>query len=294
LLWLSASRPLAAAAAAAAIVVVTAACASTTHSPTVGPASSTIDNARCDAVQPVGSHVDTVFGLITADAGRTLPAGWESLLLTGLAEHFRPPAAIDLAVRGGTRNGYPGGGDTVSLSIDGQVAFRLSGDGRIDETQLTARTLSPALDASLLASVRRLDSARHLPGVPLRFGEGPIRVRFTITQHVDSLAIPMALFVSRQPDWILERGARALPTSVPPRYPMAARRAGLMDSVLVSFVIDEAGLPLMETSRVVSGRYRDFQIAVLEALPHIRFMPAMIAGCAVPQRVRMPFVFSLR
>jgi len=65
------------------------------------------------------------------------------------------------------------------------------------------------------------------------------------------------------------------------------------DGVLVSFVVDEDGKALIKTARVLKDHYREFQLAVLEALPQMGFEPARVAGCPVAQLVQMPFSFGI-
>lgn len=78
-----------------------------------------------------------------------------------------------------------------------------------------------------------------------------------------------------------------------PRYPEAARAAGIEHTVELEFVVDTLG-------RIESGSllFRDsapesFMNAVREALANARYRPAEVGGRRVRQRVAQAFVFSL-
>ncbi len=76
-----------------------------------------------------------------------------------------------------------------------------------------------------------------------------------------------------------------------PRYPDQLRRQGIEGAVLVSFVVDTAGVPNM--FEVIAASHEQFRTSVLAALTSARFVPAQINGNKVKQLVQMPFTFTL-
>jgi outer membrane biosynthesis protein TonB len=203
---------------------------------------------------------------------------------------FPAPHNLNIGIRGNEH--VTPLGRLVTLSIEGQVVFYAHRDGTIDQVLLSQSTLSPALDSTLMAAVQRLDSNRTLPAFPSEIAPDLIRLRLTLGGR-DRRSPGQPFFVTRQATWKLDRPASGSRYNRAPEYPVNARLAGVTDSLVLSFVIDETGAAVMSTARFLAGTYRDFKLAVLEVIPGYKFNPAMIAGCPVAQRVAMPFVFSL-
>jgi protein TonB len=84
-----------------------------------------------------------------------------------------------------------------------------------------------------------------------------------------------------------------IPGVRPPAYPEALRSAGIEGKVLVEFVVDERGQPMVGSIRVVQSDNDLFADAVRVALGRLRFTPAEVGGKRVSQLVQMPFVFTL-
>jgi TonB family protein len=78
-----------------------------------------------------------------------------------------------------------------------------------------------------------------------------------------------------------------------PRYPDILREAGVEGEVLVSFVVDETGLADVSTFKVLRSTHELFAMAVKNALPAMRFVPAVVGGRPVRQVVQQPFSFAI-
>lgn len=83
------------------------------------------------------------------------------------------------------------------------------------------------------------------------------------------------------------------PSSDGPRYPDALRQKGVQGEVLVEFTVDTAGHADPATFTVVESTHPLFADAVREALPLMRFTPAVARGHHVRQLVRLPMKFKL-
>ena len=83
------------------------------------------------------------------------------------------------------------------------------------------------------------------------------------------------------------------PSSDGPRYPDALREKGVQGEVLVEFTVDTAGHADPTTFTVVETTHPRFADAVREALPNMRFTPAVAHGRHVRQLVRLPMKFKL-
>ena len=74
-------------------------------------------------------------------------------------------------------------------------------------------------------------------------------------------------------------------------YPRRPASENGQAKVLVQFVVDTAGVPLMRTFKVLQSTSESSSFAVREALKTIRYYPAEIDGKRVYQLVQEEFVF---
>jgi outer membrane biosynthesis protein TonB len=74
-------------------------------------------------------------------------------------------------------------------------------------------------------------------------------------------------------------------------YPSRPASENGQAQVLVQFVVDTAGVPLMRTFKVLHSTSESSSFAVREALKKIRYYPAEINGKRVYQLVQEEFVF---
>jgi TonB family protein len=84
------------------------------------------------------------------------------------------------------------------------------------------------------------------------------------------------------------------PQSAAPAYPPALLKLGVEGSVMVRYVVDSTGHADMSTLQVVRASRIEFAVAVREALPNMRFLPAKMGDKAVPQLVEQPFHFKIQ
>ena len=111
--------------------------------------------------------------------------------------------------------------------------------------------------------------------------------------------VPDGNAVTAGPDGVytpdqVERVARLVPGTGMPQYPEALRSASIDGEVRIEFVVDTTGRADLRTLRVLASTHDRFTDAVTKALARARFVPAELGGRRVPQRVQMPFVFSMR
>lgn len=91
----------------------------------------------------------------------------------------------------------------------------------------------------------------------------------------------------------VEKPVSQAPGSGMPRYPDILRQAGVEGNVLASFVVDEAGLADTGTFKALRSTHELFTMAVKQALPNMRFVPAEVGGKKVKQLVQQPFAFAI-
>jgi TonB family protein len=83
------------------------------------------------------------------------------------------------------------------------------------------------------------------------------------------------------------------PESAVPIYPRVLELKGIEGSALVRFVVDTTGRADPESFRIVEETHRLFGQAVRDALPRMKFRPAMMGDKKVRQLVEQPFGFRL-
>lgn len=81
--------------------------------------------------------------------------------------------------------------------------------------------------------------------------------------------------------------------SAMPVYPRVLQEAGVEGEVLVSFVVDESGMPDASSIKVERSTHELFTVAVRQALATMRFTPAELGGRKVKQMVQEPFTFAI-
>ncbi len=91
----------------------------------------------------------------------------------------------------------------------------------------------------------------------------------------------------------LKKPAVMLTTSPSPRFPDELRSANVEGQVIAQFVVDENGVPVATSFKVLKSTHELFTAAVREALPTIRFSPAEVDGRQVKQLMTVPFNFTL-
>jgi TonB family protein len=91
----------------------------------------------------------------------------------------------------------------------------------------------------------------------------------------------------------VEKTAELIPGNPAPRYPDLLRSANIEGEVLAQFVVDTTGRVDMATVKVLKTTHDLFTNSVKQALPDVKFSPALVGGRKVKQLVQMTFPFSL-
>jgi protein TonB len=89
----------------------------------------------------------------------------------------------------------------------------------------------------------------------------------------------------------VEAPATVVPGSPAPTYPKELRAQKVEGRVLAQFIVDTTGRPVPATFKVLMSTHDAFSRAVRDALPQMRFTPAMVGDRKVRQVVQMPFTF---
>lgn len=92
----------------------------------------------------------------------------------------------------------------------------------------------------------------------------------------------------------VEKPVVGAPGSTAPRYPEILKSAGVEGEVLAQFVVDTTGRAENGSFKVLKTSHELFALAVKNALPGMRFLPAEVGGKKVKQLVQQPFVFAIQ
>lgn len=189
--------------------------------------------------------------------------------------------------------------DSIPPVLSYVFTLRLHKDGRLTDAQPLGSEV-PAAVAE--ATIRAVDSASRLGGIgPVFFDMKedplPLRMVFRLDERKSELNVPF--YRLRFPAYLeyeTDKPALSVPGNAPPKYPPELREANIEGEVLVQFVVDTLGRADMRTFRLLGPPrvYREFLQAVIDALPKMRFTPALYRGCKVKQLVQLPFAFKLR
>ena len=216
-------------------------------------------------------RLDPRFAIEALDALRrnvTLPAQ--------LALPFRVPLNDSMSTLG------------LALSVD----FVAQRDGSIRQVHLSRSSYVPALDTAVLSALYAAGSehafAPFESSVTANVMLLVLEVAFGLE---DSIRVGIDAAVMRRP----RHAALHLPQVIgPQRLPhfANARAAGSnLGFVDISFAVSEAGRVLPGTVEFTRVTTRALAVAMLDVLPGWRFVPATIAGCAVPALVSQSFSF---
>ncbi|MBI2406671.1 MAG: TonB family protein [Gemmatimonadetes bacterium] len=95
-------------------------------------------------------------------------------------------------------------------------------------------------------------------------------------------------------DFEVQKPVVQVPSSAPPRYPELLKAGGVEGEVLVEFIVDSTGRAEPSTLKVLKSTHELFALAVKNAMPGMRFLPAEVDGRRVKQWVRQPFMFAIQ
>jgi TonB family protein len=95
-------------------------------------------------------------------------------------------------------------------------------------------------------------------------------------------------------EYQVNKPAVQAPGGVWPVYPDSLKKAKVEGEVVASFAVDTLGCVDVETIQILKWTQQLFVVAVLDALPRMKFLPAEINGTKVRQLVQQPFVFHVK
>jgi len=266
--------------------------------PAPPPVAAPVRAVSCDALPiPSDSVEDTLYVGVEAPVhARPLPPGYADQVLDAIRQALVVPRPIALPVfMGGTRaplGEMSGRTERTALrpAVAAEVEFVLGDTGSIIG-RVSTSSLSPAVDLALADAPRRADSLHLLPPQwGFSSAGGPVRFYASLLSTRPTGPLWAPVLVVRVPRWRDGQKARPVGAAVPPPPAGAAFHN---EDVVVEIVIDEHGLPVLSTFRVVEAHYRQFAHAAVNRLLTTSYAPAAIDGCAVKSIAELRYSFPV-
>lgn len=105
--------------------------------------------------------------------------------------------------------------------------------------------------------------------------------------------VPNAIFDTVATAVDVDSMVTRFPESAAPMYPPKLLEMKVEGGAYVQFVVDTLGLADTTSFRVISATHPEFAQSVREALPGMRFHPAILRSKKVRQLVEQPFMFKI-
>jgi hypothetical protein len=277
-----------------AAVGILAACA-TSQATSKKPAKSTIQSVGCLDTLRAADSVWSVAKLSVTpqDTAQRLPRDFEAFFAQEFRRRFHAPTRMPLSVV----MGVPPCDSIGSRCVGGYLEVAATAyaiahfDGKLSDIQVVDPTLTPAVAdtvRSVLASMSKegLSPATSADSIA-------IVIRLETDANPDTVPALRQVFRAKVPRYDYPFRYASMPESgAEPRYPFAARLAGVGDSVVMAFTLDTEGRIVPESLELVRATYRDFIASVLTTLERTRYHPARLGDCPVSTRTSQRFVFK--
>jgi hypothetical protein len=253
--------------------------------------------ARCDSIV-AEARVDSVAAGLFISVGRLSGPQVRRHQLDVIANYlggeFVAPRPFRLTVFSGpplTRILRPLGGDSIAVlrapSVTGVFRFTAPKKGSAPDVRTVRASLMAGFDSAAIAAIH------GLAGLPSGFASSDDEdsTTFEVRFSSDSTLAAQRLFSAYFPRMPV---IDAVPSRSNPaaEFPDEARRDSIGGGeVVLRFVVDRDGLPVLETVEVVRANVIAFVRSALAALPAQSFTPAAVHGCSVAQVVDYAFTF---
>jgi outer membrane biosynthesis protein TonB len=112
-------------------------------------------------------------------------------------------------------------------------------------------------------------------------------------KEVAEASVPNAVFDTIATAVDVDSAVTRFADSAAPAYPPKLLELKVEGGAYVQFVVDTLGMPDTTSFRVISTTHPEFAQSVRDALPGMRFHPAILRSKKVPQLVEQPFMFKI-
>lgn len=221
----------------------------------------------CPFLPPTSDTIsETVYGAVSDPFTRlALPAGFSGIVAEAVRAKMKIPVNLPPVIFD------PQGRPTIVTT----AAFSLMSNGTAQNVAEMASSSSTLIDSMLIAGIDSTAKDSSFPPLPPHAGNG-IRLAFSLSPDSASGAVPM--FWLQLPQWHALAAARA-PDS-------KTRNTSSPDTLEVTLVIDEHGVPLLGTIHIVRAPQR-VALSYLDWFRTSRFVPGHIQRCAVRSLIHL-------
>ena len=112
-------------------------------------------------------------------------------------------------------------------------------------------------------------------------------------QEVAEEIVPNAVYDTVATAVDVDSMVTRFPDSAAPSYPPKLLEMKIEGGAYVQFVVDTTGMADTASFRVISATHPEFAQSVRDALPGMRFQPAILRSKKVRQLVEQPFMFKI-
>lgn len=161
--------------------------------------------------------------------------------------------------------------------------FQVADDGRLSGARVTHSSWDSTLDYALARAVLAADSAHALKPLPPALAHQPVDlwIGFAPQYEADSSAIVTPLAGERHVRVDTAHWTPPVRESGPDPKSVAA----VNDTVVISFIVDTAGVPIGPSAYLEHADYRETAAEALRVFLNSHYRPAELGGCKVPVQV---------
>lgn len=256
--------------------------------------------AACDMAlrhATVDSQSTVVSAYLVRTDGGVMPQSAADLLLQDFAQQFHVPQPLRVPLLA------PGPASLAALSPDGRGAsaprelrihgiydFTAVGNGGARDIRVRLTTLAPDLDSAVVATLESIGRDGAMPTATNGQPSDTIPLRLGISSGPPEPGRARALFRTMLPLMQVADAAR-LPGGPQPEYPAVERALGMDGYVLFQLVVGRNGRVVPGTVEILQATSTAFMRAAIPLLDSMRFTPAAVGACAVPQVYELPVRF---
>ena len=165
-------------------------------------------------------------------------------------------------------------------------------DGTATRIATVRPSLVAGLDSAVLSALAAMSKEKLFPILAEDYAADSIPLTLNLTSGSGGFGTDVTLFASMFPMVPIVDAAVQEPVPAP-EYPKQERDVGVEGNVLFQVVVNAWGEPELATLEVMHASTRNFAVAAFDAVRQMRWTPAHLAGCAVPQVVSVPVRFTL-
>lgn len=256
--------------------------------------------AACDSIVRAAT-VDSVPTIVSAYLVRTdggvTSREYADLLLQEFAQRFRVPQPLRLQVLA------PGPASLRALAPERRSAtaprelhllgvydFDASADGGAGRIRVRVTSLAPSFDSAVVATLDAIGRDHAMPLSPGAASSDTTPLRLSITSGAPEPGRARAIFRTMLPR-VAAADAAAARDNPEPEYPVVERALGMDGYVLFQLVVSDEGRVEPGTVEILQATSGAFMHAAISMLDSLRFTPARVGPCPVPQVYRMPVRF---